>query len=261
MARAIIKAGAASPPGGCAPRGMKSASLRHAPLYAMHHFTWTDFFLSHKLHHVAYTLLSLALILLFGGLARAALSRRKKPFVPDGRLSLKGFFEAFVDQIAGLSDSLVGPKGRPMIPLFCFFFLAILIQNLLGLVPGFLPPTQNLNTTLALGAIAFLAYNYYGFREHGLSYLKQFLGPVLFMAPLFVFIEILSHLFRSVSLGFRLFGNMMGDHVVLSIFLDMAPFLIPVIFYFLGAFVCFLQAFVFTILSMVYVSLAISHDH
>lgn len=215
----------------------------------------------HELNHVAYTSLSLGLILFFGWLARRALLRSKKPFVPDGRLSLKGCFEAFVEQIARLSDNLVGPKGRPMIPLFCFFFLVIFVQNIMGLLPGFLPPTQNLNTTLALGAIAFFSYNYYGFREHGAGYLKQFLGPVLFMAPLFVFIEVLSHLFRSVSLGFRLFGNMMGDHVVLSIFLDMAPILIPVIFYFLGFFVCALQAFVFTILSMVYVSLAISHDH
>ena len=148
-----------------------------------------------------------------------------------------------------------------MLPLFGFFFLFIWIQNLLGLIPGFLPPSQDLNNTLALGVFSFLAYNFYGFREHGWAYLKQFVGPVLFLAPLFIFIEVLSHIFRSVSLGFRLFGNMMGDHIVIGIFLDMVPFLIPVIFYFLGLFVCTLQAFVFTILSMVYVSLAISHDH
>ena len=148
-----------------------------------------------------------------------------------------------------------------MAPLFCFLFLFVAIQNLIGLIPGFLPPSQNINATMALGCFSFLAYNYYGFKEHGLAYLKQLLGPVLFLTPLFVFIELLSHVFRAVSLGVRLFGNMMGDHIVISIFLDMAPFLIPVIFYFLGLFVCALQAFVFTILSMVYVSLAISHDH
>lgn len=226
----------------------------------MPHFTWIDFFLRHESYHIAYSLLCAAFLLGLSFFARRALNK-KKAYVPEGRFSLKGFLELFVEQISQLSDSIVGPGGRPMIPLFCFFFLFILTQNLLGLVPGFLPPSQNLNTTLALGAFSFIAYNFYGLREHGLGYFKQFLGPVLLMAPLFIFIELLSHVFRSVSLGFRLFGNMMGDHIALSIFLDMAPFLIPVIFYFLGLFVCALQAFVFTILSMVYVSLAISHEH
>ena len=229
----------------------------------MSHFTWIDLlpWFSHESYHWLYGLLCAGVMLLLGFLARQALKKSKKAYVPEGRFNLKAFFELFVEQISQLSDSIVGTKGRDMIPLFCFFFLFILIQNLLGLVPGFLPPSQNINATMALGLFSFLAYNYYGLKEHGLAYFKQFLGPVLFLAPLFVFIEVLSHVFRSVSLGFRLFGNMMGDHIVIGIFLEMAPFLIPVIFYFLGLFVCALQAFVFTILSMVYVSLAISHDH
>ena len=228
----------------------------------MSHFTWIDLisWISHDSYHWTYGLLCGAIFLGLGFLARQAL-KTKTAHVPEGKFNLKAFLELFVEQIVQLSDSIVGPHGRPMIPLFCFFFLFIWIQNLLGLIPGFLPPSQNINTTMALGGFSFFAYNYYGLKEHGLSYFKQFLGPVLFLAPLFVFIEVLSHVFRSVSLGFRLFGNMMGDHIVISIFLDMAPFLVPVTFYFLGLFVCTLQAFVFTILSMVYVSLAISHDH
>ena len=226
------------------------------------HFTWSHFISQVRpdLYHAVYAgFCGLALFLLvFAG--RKALDK-KKAYIPEGRFNLKAFFELFIEQIAQLSDSIVGKKGRPMLPLFCFFFLFIWIQNLLGLIPGFLPPSQNLNSTLALGTLSFMAYNYYGLKEHGWSYFKQFAGPVLFLAPLFVFIELLSHVFRSVSLGFRLFGNMSGDHIVIGIFLDMAPFLVPVIFYFLGLFVCTLQAFVFTILSMVYVSLAISHDH
>ena len=229
----------------------------------MSHWTWIDVFswMSHESYHVAYGLICGLLLLTLAFLARKELKNKKKAYIPEGRFNLKGFVELFVEQIAQLSDSIVGQKGRPMVPLFCFFFLFIWIQNLLGLIPGFLPPTQNINATIALGFFSFLAYNYYGLKEHGWPYFKQFLGPVLFMAPLFIFIELLSHVFRSVSLGFRLFGNMMGDHIVISIFLDMAPILIPVIFYFLGFFVCTLQAFVFTILSMVYVALAISHDH
>ena len=226
------------------------------------HFTWSHFIsqLSHDLYHAFYAGLCGIFLLLFIFFGRKALNK-KKAYIPEGRFNIKAFFELFVEQIAQLSDSIVGEKGRPMLPLFCFFFLFIWIQNLLGLIPGFLPPSQNLNSTLALGTLSFLAYNYYGLKEHGWSYFKQFVGPVLFLAPLFVFIEVLSHVFRSVSLGFRLFGNMSGDHIVIGIFLDMVPFLVPVIFYFLGLFVCTLQAFVFTILSMVYVSLAISHDH
>ena len=88
-----------------------------------------------------------------------------------------------------------------------------------------------------------MAYNFYGVKEHGLSYFKQFLGPVLFMAPLFIFIELLSHVFRSVSLGVRLFGNMTGDHIIISIFLEMTPFFIPIIFYFLGFFCLYIAGF------------------
>ena len=226
----------------------------------MEHFTWTDFFLPHSIHHVVYSLLCAGVLIGVGFLASKRL-KTGNAHIPEGRFNIKAFFELFVEQLLELSDSIIGKKGRAMLPLFCFFFLFIFVQNLLGLIPGFLPPSQNINTTMALGVFSFLAYNFYGLREHGLSYFKQFVGPVLFIAPLFILIEVVSHVFRAVSLGFRLFGNMLGDHIVLGIFLDMTPYLIPIIFYFLGFFVCTLQAFVFTILSMVYVSLAISHDH
>ena len=123
------------------------------------------------------------------------------------------------------------------------------------------PATDNVNTTIAIGLFSFVAYNYYGFKEHGISYLKQFLGPLIWIAPLMVIIELVSHIVRPMSLGLRLQGNMMGDHTVLGIFLELVPVGIPVIFYFLGLFVCFMQAFVFTMLTMIYVSLSISHDH
>ena len=226
------------------------------------HFTWTGLIpvVGYELSHVVYATM-VALFLLFIALLgkRALLS--SKEISPEEKPSLKNFFEVFLEQVTKLSDSVVGPQGRFMIPFFCYIFLFIWVQNLLCLVPGFLSATQNVNTTIALGAFSFLGYNYYGFKEHGISYLKQFLGPVFFMAPLFLFIEVLSHLFRPLSLGLRLFGNMEGDHVVIGIFLELVPWLVPIIFYFLGLFVCTLQAFVFTILTMVYVSLAISHDH
>ena len=124
------------------------------------------------------------------------------------------------------------------------------------------PATDNINTTFAMGIFSFVVYNIYGIKEHGLAYVKHFLGPLLLLAPLMLIIELISHVVRPVSLGLRLQGNMMGDHTVLGIFLDLLPYTgVPVLFYMLGLFVCFMQAFVFTMLSMIYVSIAISHDH
>ena len=100
-------------------------------------------------------------------------------------------------------------------------FTFILFANLIGLVPGFTAPTGNIGTTFGLGIVSFVAYNYYGFREHGVSYLKHFAGPVIWLAPLMAVVEVLSHVFRPVSLAIRLFGNMFADHLVLGIFTDL----------------------------------------
>jgi F-type H+-transporting ATPase subunit a len=147
------------------------------------------------------------------------------------------------------------------VPFFATIFLFILFANLIGLLPGFTPPTDSFHTTFALGAVSFVVYNYYGFQEHGAKYLKHFMGPVVWLAPLMIVVELFSHAFRPISLAIRLFGNMFADHLVLGIFTDLTKLVAPVAFYMLGALVCVVQAFVFTVLSMVYVALAVSHDH
>jgi F-type H+-transporting ATPase subunit a len=147
------------------------------------------------------------------------------------------------------------------VPLLASFFIFILVSNLLGLVPGFEPPTSDFSVTVALGIVSFLAYHFSGTREHGPRYVKQFLGPVVFLMPLMLIVELFSHAFRPISLGIRLFANMMADHQVVKIFTDLTYFGVPVLFYFLGAFVCVVQAFVFTMLSAIYIALAVSHDH
>jgi len=98
-------------------------------------------------------------------------------------------------------------------------------------------------------------------RENGLHYFKQFMGPMICLAPLFILIELSSHIFRPISLSIRLFGNMFGDHLVLEIFTGLTKFVIPVLFYILGTLVSVIQAAVFTILSIIYVAMAISHEH
>ena len=227
----------------------------------MAHFTWANIvpFFSGKAPHIFYGLLSGGILLAVSLFGRMAL--KGQDISPAGSFGIRGFWEVFTEQIVKLSDTVIGREGRFMVPFFCFLFLFIWIQNVLGLFPGFSPSTENLNATASLGLFSFLVYNYCGFKAHGFSYLKQYLGPVLLMAPLFLIIELLSHAFRPLSLGLRLFGNMKGDHMVIAVFLDMAPYIVPVLFYFLGFFVCTLQAFIFTMLSMVYMALAVSPDH
>ena len=228
----------------------------------MTHFEWLLLwpFWAGK-QHIAYMLLMGFLLLPVVFLARRALKNAEDPSIPSSHFSLKAFFENFIALITSLSDLVVGPSGRVFVPFFATMFLFIWLNNLMGLLPGMGSATANINTTLALGMFSFFIYNIHGFKEHGVSYLKQFMGPVLFLAPLMFLIELVSHLVRPLSLGLRLYGNMMGDHTVLAIFLDLAPVLVPVLFYFLGLFVCTMQAFIFTILSMVYISIALSHDH
>lgn len=228
-----------------------------------HGFTWVEAIpgLSALPAHTATALIVAAILLALGLAASRGLAAAGNPLVPDGRLTARELFEVVTSWLADLADGLIGHHGRDYVPFFATIFLFILISNLIGLVPGFVPPTDNFNTTFGLGAVSFLAYNYCGFREHGLKYGKQFLGPALWLAPLMIIVELFSHMFRPISLAIRLFGNMFADHLVLGIFTSLTKVLIPVIFYMLGAFVCVVQAFVFTVLTMVYVALAVSHDH
>ena len=229
----------------------------------MKHFALLELlpFINSSNVHIAYAIVVSCFLVLLTIFARRILKNHKDPIIPDKHLSIKAFLETFLLAITELSDLVVGKDGRSFVPYFATLFLFIWLNNLLGLLPGMGAATANLNTTLALGLFSFIVYNIHGFKEHGWAYLKQLMGPVLFLAPMMFIIELISHLVRPFSLGLRLYGNMMGDHTVLSIFLDLVPIGIPVIFYFLGFFVCTMQAFIFTILSMVYISIALSHEH
>ncbi len=229
----------------------------------MVHFNWTQLhpLVGHEYTHVATLGISCVGMIAVALVGRAALGSGEKAVEPAGRFSIKGFFEVLTEFIVSLVDMVVGEEGRIFVPMFASIFFFVLFNNFVGLLPGMTPATDNINTTLAVGIFSFFAYNFYGVKEHGLPYLKHFLGPVLFLAPLMVVIEIISHLVRPFSLGLRLQGNMMGDHTVLGIFLDLVPWGVPVIFYGLGTFVCFMQAFVLTMMSMIYVSMAVAHDH
>ncbi|MEK7378521.1 MAG: F0F1 ATP synthase subunit A, partial [Candidatus Binatota bacterium] len=160
--------------------------------------------------HTFTALLVMALLLVLACLARRSLSQSADPVVPEDGVSVRNVFELLVELIVGLSDGIIGLKGRKYVHLFGSFFIFILTANLFGLLPGFSPPTNNLNTTLGLGLVSFCAYHYFGMREHGAGYIKQFLGPMLVLAPFFLVLEGISHLVRPFSLALRLFGNMFG---------------------------------------------------
>ena len=223
----------------------------------MVHFSWGQLFLGEKAHLFS-AFFGFAVLILFVFFGRLAL---KKNIEPAKKPSFIALLELFTSFIINLSDSVVGPEGRRMVPIFGAIFLIVWLQNLFTLVPGFAAATDNLNSTLAFGLCSFILYNFYGIKQHGWTYVRQFLGPLWMIAPFFFILEVISHIMRPVSLGFRLYGNMMGDHAVLSTFVELVPFVVPVIFYFLGLFVCTMQAFVFTMLTMIYFSMAISDDH
>jgi F-type H+-transporting ATPase subunit a len=155
----------------------------------------------------------------------------------------------------------MGEKGKPYFPLIATLAFFIFIANMLGLIPGFMPPTANLNTTAACAVIVFVLTHIIGLKEHGVGYIKHFMGPVWWLAPLIFPIEIVGHLSRPVSLSMRLFGNMTGHELVVMILIFLVPFAVPVLMSIMGLLVAFIQAFVFALLSMIYLSGALEEAH
>jgi len=213
--------------------------------------------------HVSNAILVTLIILCLAVLAKGKLKDRfdsDEELVPEARLTVRNLMEIMVTGIMKIMEDSMGPVYRRFLPLVGALAFFILFSNLSGLVPGFAPPTDNLNTTLAVALVVFVAYNFYGFKEHGLSYLKHFMGPFWWLAWLMIPIEIISHFARPMSLSLRLFGNIMGDHKVGAIFFMLAPLAVPVFTSVLGLFVSFVQTFVFMLLTMVYISGAIAHE-
>jgi F-type H+-transporting ATPase subunit a len=223
--------------------------------------------LSHALHlpeHVVTFSLVCILLLVTGVVYRIKTSSFDSALVPDKGLTFRNFFEFIGEFIYNLTKSTMGAaQAKKYYKIIIMYFMLVFSNNLIGLVPGFLPPTENFNTTLALGLFVFLFYNWEGIKVQGLvGHIKHFMGPVWYLAPLMLILELISHSVRPISLGLRLKGNMQGDHMVLSIFSDLIPYIVPIPFYVIGIFVCFMQAFVFTLLTMVYIGLATeTHDH
>lgn len=214
-------------------------------------------------HVITFALMGLVFVLI-GVFYRAKVSGVKNSVIPDRGITFRNIFEALGQFIYNLARNIMGEEeAKKYYTVIMLLFTFVFMNNVVGLIPGFLPPTDNFNTTLALGIFVFLYYNYQGIRAQGIvGHIKHFMGPVWYLAVLILPIELISHGVRPLSLGLRLKGNMEGDHLVLSIFSGLIPYVVPIPFYVIGLFVCFMQAFVFTLLTMVYISLATAHhDH
>jgi len=171
-------------------------------------------------------------------------------------------FEVIVGGLEDFMVEITGPEGRFFFPYIATVFFFILVSNLIGLVPGFFSPTANLNTTLALALCTFVLTHIIGIKFHGTKYIKHFLGPVWWLAPLMFILEMIGHLARVMSLSIRLFGNIFGKETVLGIFFLLAGFyLVPLPILFLGILVSFIQALVFTLLSIIYFAGAMEDAH
>lgn len=239
-------------------------------LNSEHGFQWVSWLAEHVagVEHVSVTATAFiaaaivtAGLLLVGLRVRMRVVSRGNYLVPDAHPTLTGWFDVGVNWLADLFDDLLGDTARKHFTFLGSIFFYILLSNMAGLIPGFTPATTNLNANLAVGMLVFVYYHYMGVKSHGaMNYLKHFAGPIIWLAPLFFIIELISHAVRPLSLAIRLFGNMTVDHAVLGVFTDLTKVIVPVIFLGLGLFVCFVQAFVFTLLSAVYIALAQAHD-
>jgi F-type H+-transporting ATPase subunit a len=204
--------------------------------------------------HVTYTWL---IILVLVGLSY--LAARSVKIVPEGG---QNFFEVVITGIEDFMIGVTGEEGRFMFPLIASLGFFILCSNYMGVIPGFYSPTASLNTTGACALIVFTMTHVLGVKFHGIKYIKHFMGPVWWLAPLIMPIEIVGHFSRILSLSIRLFGNIFGEELVLGILFFLAGlYLAPVPMMLLGLFTGFIQAFIFCLLSMMYFAGSIEHAH
>ncbi|MCK8602636.1 F0F1 ATP synthase subunit A [Desulfoferrobacter suflitae] len=206
------------------------------------------------LPHVTYTWVVMALLLILG-----AMAAKRLEMVPRGG---QNFFETVIVGIENFMIDITGEEGRFAFPLIATLGFFILVSNYMGMVPGFFAPTASINTTLACALIVVVYTHIIGVKFHGVKYIKHFMGPIWWLTPLIMPIELIGHFARVLSLSIRLFGNVMGEELVLAILFFLAGlYLAPLPMMFLGLFTGFIQAFIFCLLSMMYFAGAIEEAH
>jgi len=209
---------------------------------------------AHAYPHIVYSWVVMLMLIVLGFIAAKSVS-----LVPT---KVQNVMEIIISALEEFTIDITGEEGRWLFPLLATVFLYIFTCNIIGLIPGFYPPTASLNTTLSCALVVVPFTHVIGIKYHGVKYIKHFLGPVWWMVPLIFPIEIIGHLARILSLTFRLMGNMMGHELVAGILFALAgAFFAPLPIMVLGIFVALVQAFVFYLLSVMYFTGAIEHAH
>jgi F-type H+-transporting ATPase subunit a len=202
---------------------------------------------------ITYTWLVMVFLIILSLLTTKGLKRM------PGRL--QNFMELLFGTIENMVTETLGKNGKAFFPLIATLFLFILISNLFGLLPGFLPPTASINTTLALAVIVVVLTHVVGISKHGFGYIKHFLGPVWWLAWMIFIIEVISHISRVLSLSLRLFGNIGGHELVIMVVFMLVPLFVPLVMTVLGLLVAVIQSVVFMYLSMIYIQGAAQEAH
>ncbi len=211
-------------------------------------------FLGEQYLPLGYAALTVLLLILFGRIATSRLV-----LVPAG---VQNVFELVLETILNFMADIMGEKNaRRFFPMIATFSLFIVTCNMMGLIPGMASATANLNITVACALIVFVSVHFYGIKEHGFKYIKHFMGPVVWLAPLMFPIEVIGHLARPLSHSLRLFGNIMGEDTLLIILGTLVPFLVPLPIMALMIFTSVVQTFVFVLLAILYIQGAVEHAH
>jgi F-type H+-transporting ATPase subunit a len=209
---------------------------------------------AHAYPWVIYSWFVMILLIFF-----AFLAVRKIDMIPS---KAQNVFEILISGLEEFMVDITGEEGRKFFPLIATVFLYIATCNLLGLIPGFYPPTASINTTVSCALTVVVFTHVIGIKYHGTRYIKHFLGPIWWLSPLILFIELIGHFARILSLSIRLFGNITGHELVLGILFALAgAAFAPLPIMALGIFVALLQAFVFFLLSIIYFAGAMEEAH
>ncbi len=181
--------------------------------------------------------------------------------VPEDELTTRTVLELAVAYVYDtMKEAMDAKRAKKYFPVVGTAAIFVFFGNLLGLIPGFAPPTSSWDITLGAALVVFVAFNYYGLKENGLGYIKHLAGPVWWMAWLIFPLELMSMLIRPLTLSVRLMLNMSVDHLLVGIFHTLVSLVVPVVIMLLGTLVIAVQAYVFTLLSTVYIALATEHE-
>jgi len=205
--------------------------------------------------HIVFALIVFLFCCIFFPLVRRSFSMEK-----PGKI--QQLLEVSIEFINAQLEEIIGHGGQKYLPMIGTIGFFILLMNLAGMIPGFMSPTSRVNVTAGCALVVFLYYNYLGIKKHGLvKYLGHFAGPVWWLAPLMIPVELISHLARPFSLTVRLFANIYGEDLIIAVFFGLLPLILPLPIMALAIFTSFLQAFIFMVLTMVYISGAIAEEH